>query len=293
MESEAIKEMKSPVQKISYAIIIIFFLYIVGCIILWVMSEGLENNHVMYREPSTGLGYCLIHDEAARGLVDFYNAYNVPKVVYVRMLENETLITIFISLIIISIVMWMRSSSIKPETVIEPAPETQTLKTQIEKTRQISPVRLERYRRDFTDLIILDLGGNTKSEIFSGIVKFALDKGLVKDGRFLYDSLSEKDSRGTSGIGDGIALPEAAFVEMSRSYAFIFCRTKDPVDFDSLDGIPVRILLVSLKSDKINFLDLKPMSRILQLIKSDDSRRKIMDAKTEDDIYDLWDETIV
>jgi mannitol/fructose-specific phosphotransferase system IIA component (Ntr-type) len=192
------------------------------------------------------------------------------------------------SLIIILTVMWMRSVPNNPSVGIVTEPVREIKK---EKPVQIPSPKLAKLCSDFTDLIILDLEGKTKNEIFSGIVKFAIKKGLVKDGKFLYESLSERENRGTSAIGDGIALPEAAFVEMSRPYAFILCRTKEPVDFYSIDRIPVQLLLVSLKSDKINFLDLKPISRILQLLKSDASRSKIMDARTENDIYKLWEET--
>jgi mannitol/fructose-specific phosphotransferase system IIA component (Ntr-type) len=285
MESQDKIKINLPVQKIGYFIVAIFFLYIIGSIISWGISVPLEKSNQIFRDPSSGAMYCLTPDEFVRELVDFYNNYNLPRWIYLGLLKENTLTTIFVSVIIISVLIWLCSITNKLEINIAPDIEEEK-----EKIAGITGPELSKLNKDFIDLIILDLEGKTKENILWGIAKFAKDKGLVKDEKSLYESFLEKEKRGTSAIGDGVALPEASFVAMSRPYAFIICRTKEPVDFDSFDGKPVRIVLASLKRDKVDLFDLKPMLYIFRLLKSEEYKGKFLDARTEDDIYRLWKE---
>lgn len=278
-------KIKLPVRKIAYFIVAVFFLYIIGSIILWGISVALEKSNQIFRDSSSGATYCLIPDEFVRELVDFYNNYNLPRWIYLGLLKENALTTIFVSVIIISILIWMLFIANKLEINIAPAIEIEK-----EKIGGITDSGLAKLNKDFIDLTILDLEGRTKEDILWGIAKFAKKKGLVKDEKSLYESFLEKEKRGTSAIGDGVALPEASFIAMGRPYAFIICRTKEPVNFDSFDGKPVRIVLASLKRDKVNLFDLKPMLYIFRLLKSEEYKDKFLDARTENDIYRLWEE---
>ncbi len=125
--------------------------------------------------------------------------------------------------------------------------------------------KIEKLKKEFTDLILLDLEGNTKEEILLNIAKFAKGKGLIKDDQFLCMKFIKREQLGTTAIGNGLALPEACWIEMSRPYAFILCRTKESVEFNSLDGRLVRIILASLGKDKDDLARLRPMAQLVKL----------------------------
>jgi mannitol/fructose-specific phosphotransferase system IIA component (Ntr-type) len=59
------------------------------------------------------------------------------------------------------------------------------------------------------------------------------------------------------------------------------------VDFNSFDGKPVRIVLASLNRGKDDSLSLKPILHILQFLRTEEYRDKIMGARTKYDIYRL------
>lgn len=110
---------------------------------------------------------------------------------------------------------------------------------------------LEKIKKEFTDLIILDLEGKTKEEVLLNIAKFAKEKDLARyDGSIHERFLKNEDARGTTAVGNGLACPEACGIEIGRPYAFILCRTKKPIEYNSPDGKPVRIILASLSKDK-------------------------------------------
>jgi len=135
--------------------------------------------------------------------------------------------------------------------------------------------------------IILDLAGKTKEEVLLNISKFAKQKKLIKDEQLIYGKLLRREQLGTTAIGQGVALPEACWIAMSRPYAFILCRTKEPVDFSSLDGKPVRIILASLGGDKDDLTRLKPMAKLAGLLKNSEFRNSFLNVKNTEDVYSL------
>jgi len=142
--------------------------------------------------------------------------------------------------------------------------------------------------KKIADSIILNLAGKTKEEVLLNIAKFAKQEKLIKDEQFIYGKFLKREQLGTTAIGLGVALPEACWVAMSRPYAFILCRTKEPVDFNSLDGKPVRIILVSLGRDKTDLTRFKPMARLAGLLKNSEFRNSFLNVRNTDDVYLLF-----
>jgi len=136
-------------------------------------------------------------------------------------------------------------------------------------------------------LVILDLEGKTKEDILLNIAKFAKEKGLIKNEQIVYQKFLEREQRGATGIGNGIALPEACWIEMNRPYAFILCRTKESIDFQSLDGKPVRIILASLGRDKNDLTRLKQMANLTKFLKTQKLMERFLNAQSRDEVYAL------
>lgn len=147
----------------------------------------------------------------------------------------------------------------------------------------------EKIKQEFTDLVFLDLEGRTKEEILLNIAKFAKKEGLIVDEQFLYQKFLKREQLGTTGFGNGLALPEACWIEMSRPYAFILCQTKGPVDYNSLDGNPVRIILASLGKDKDDLTRLRPMAQLVRLLKNNEFRDLFLKAKNVNAVYSLFE----
>jgi len=141
--------------------------------------------------------------------------------------------------------------------------------------------------KKIVDSIILNLAGKTKEDVLLNISKFAKQKKLIKNEQLVYREFLKREQLGTTAIGKGVALPEACWIVMSRPYAFILCRTKEPVDFDSLDGKPVRIILVSLGRDKADLTRLKPMAKLAKLLKNSEFRNSFLNVKNTEDVYSL------
>ena len=91
------------------------------------------------------------------------------------------------------------------------------------------------------------VGGNTKDEVLKAVV------GLLKlpdsvDRSFLLQALTAREQLQSTGVGDGIALPHVrnpAVLDLATAMVCL-CFLENPVEFEALDGKPVRVLFVPL-----------------------------------------------
>ena len=142
----------------------------------------------------------------------------------------------------------------------------------------------------YSIFVFLDAEGKTKEEILLKIAVFAKQRRLINNERYLYQKLIERENAASTAIGKGIALPQACWIRMSRPYAFILCRTKEPVDFNSSDGLPVRIILASLGRDKWDSSRFRPMAHLVKFLKSSIYRKRFLGVKTKEEVYLLLEE---
>jgi mannitol/fructose-specific phosphotransferase system IIA component (Ntr-type) len=140
-------------------------------------------------------------------------------------------------------------------------------------------------KKDFTELLILDLEGVTREEVFMNISGFVEDKGLVKDAKIPYEKFLEQERLSPATIGNGILLPEAYGIEMARPYAFILCRTRFGLECCTSDGEPVRIILATLVGVKKDMARFRTILRFAKALRSKGFQKVFLKAKTEFDVY--------
>ena len=69
----------------------------------------------------------------------------------------------------------------------------------------------------------------------------ALATQVAIDHRVILETLMKREKLGSTGIGQGIAIPHGKLPSISRVYG-LFARLAQPVDFDSVDGQPVDVV---------------------------------------------------
>jgi mannitol/fructose-specific phosphotransferase system IIA component (Ntr-type) len=144
------------------------------------------------------------------------------------------------------------------------------------------------------DLIILDLKGRTKEEVFLEITHFAKEKGLIKEEKNLYDKfkviLREKvlGFLGLIMIENGVACVEAQVEELLQPNAKIVCRTINPIDFDYPDITPARIILVFLFRNNYELSKLlRPIVQLSGKLRNDRYREEFFKTENADEVQIL------
>ena len=122
-----------------------------------------------------------------------------------------------------------------------------------------------------------DVGGADKSEALRDVVaRLPLPRDFDRD--FLVTVLEAREAMGSTGIGDGIAIPHARnpiLLHVDQPLVAL-CLLRHPVDFDAVDGIPVHALFVVI-SPSIP-VHLKILAR-LGLVLRDAALRRLLGAR--------------
>lgn len=133
---------------------------------------------------------------------------------------------------------------------------------------------------DFLDKesIELNITAKTKKEVIEELVELLAKKNVILDKKATLDSLYEREELGSTGVGQGIAIPHSK-TKGVKDLVAAFGVSKDGVDFDALDGEPVNIFFLLLAPEGAAGLMLKALARVSNFLKNKYYRRKILEAK--------------
>jgi fructose-specific phosphotransferase system IIA component len=133
---------------------------------------------------------------------------------------------------------------------------------------------------DFLDKesIELNITAKTKKEVIEEMVELLAKKNVILDKKATLDSLYEREELGSTGVGQGIAIPHSK-TKGVKDLVAAFGVSKDGVDFDALDGEPVNIFFLLLAPEGAAGLMLKALARVSNFLKNKYYRRKILEAK--------------
>jgi len=102
--------------------------------------------------------------------------------------------------------------------------------------------------------------------------------------RYIFDVLLQRERLGSTGLGQGIAIPHGKFAGLKRIVG-IFARLAEPVDFDAVDGDPVDIVFLLLAPEGAGADHLKALARISRLLREGSAVEKLRASKDASALY--------
>jgi fructose-specific phosphotransferase system IIA component len=130
------------------------------------------------------------------------------------------------------------------------------------------------------------LTATDKKGVIDELVDCLAAAGRVRDAKALKDAVWTRELTRTTGIGHGLAIPHGKCPGMT-SVAMAVGRPADPMDFEAIDGQPVRlVVLLASPPDKTSD-HIQALARISRLMTMNDFREKIYSAKSAPEIYEL------
>jgi len=106
------------------------------------------------------------------------------------------------------------------------------------------------------------------------------------DAAMLAEALAEREAAGSTGVGHGVAVPHARIAGLDRIRG-VFVRLDQPVDFDSIDGLPVDLMFALFAPLKAGAEHLRALARVSRLLRQADLREQLRQARTGDAIHAL------
>ncbi|HUU69670.1 MAG TPA: PTS sugar transporter subunit IIA [Planctomycetota bacterium] len=111
----------------------------------------------------------------------------------------------------------------------------------------------------------------------------------VEDTEKLRKAIFDREWILSTGIGLGIAVPHAK-ISSIKQFVVAVGVAHHGIEFNSLDGQPVKIVVMIAGPDRQHEQYLRILARTTLLLKSAMNRQAILGAKTEDDVYRLFTE---
>jgi PTS system nitrogen regulatory IIA component len=107
--------------------------------------------------------------------------------------------------------------------------------------------------------------------------------------RYIFDTLLQRERLGSTGLGQGIAIPHGKFAGLKRITG-ICARLAEPIDFDAVDGAPVDIVFLLLAPEGAGADHLKALARISRLLRDHDVVAKLRGTDTAEGLYAILTE---
>lgn len=127
------------------------------------------------------------------------------------------------------------------------------------------------------DAISAELTSHDKIEVLAELVDLLRRIQPDLDAAELLAVLIEREELGSTGIGDGIAIPHGKLKGLDR-LLMAFGRKKAGIDFDAMDNRPAHLFFLLLAPESEATLHLKALARISKLLRKEDVRRQLLDA---------------
>ena len=135
--------------------------------------------------------------------------------------------------------------------------------------------------------IITDLEVADKEEVLKKMTEVLDSAGVLSDRNKFYDSVIERESLESTAIGDGIAIPHAKG-DFVKKIFFCFARLKNAVDFNSLDGNPVKMVFLVAAPADMNREYIQIVAKAARLLKSGIMREHLHNAATPKDVLAIF-----
>jgi len=128
------------------------------------------------------------------------------------------------------------------------------------------------------DRVLIPLLAQTRDEVLSEMVQPLQRQGAIADPEEILALLQDRERQLTTAIGNGVAIPHTRPLEVPEPL-LVIGRTARPVDFQALDGQPVRLVFLLITPKGNISLHLKLLSRVSRLMNDEALRRQLLEAR--------------
>ncbi|MBT6116326.1 MAG: PTS IIA-like nitrogen regulatory protein PtsN [Rhodospirillaceae bacterium] len=135
------------------------------------------------------------------------------------------------------------------------------------------------------DSVVANLKAGSKKQMLQELARIAA--GVTgQTERAVFDVLIERERLGTTGVGNGIAIPHGKLPGLDRLHG-LFARLAEPIPFDAIDDQPVDLIFLLLAPEGAGADHLKALARVSRLLRNHATCEKLRTADGAVPIYDI------
>ncbi|NKB44104.1 MAG: PTS IIA-like nitrogen regulatory protein PtsN [Alphaproteobacteria bacterium] len=130
---------------------------------------------------------------------------------------------------------------------------------------------------------VISLKASSKKQVLQELAKKAAAVTGIGE-RKIFDTLLERERLGTTGVGNGIAIPHGKLADLNRLHG-VFARLEKSVDFEAIDDHPVDLIFLLLAPEQAGADHLKALARVSRLLRDPANCDKLRGATNTDGLY--------
>jgi nitrogen PTS system EIIA component len=138
--------------------------------------------------------------------------------------------------------------------------------------------------------IITNVRSQNKKQLLQDLAQ-ALAPVAGIDQRKIFDTLNTREKLGSTGLGQGIAIPHGRVAGLDR-VAGLFAHLAQPIAFDSIDGEPVDLIFVLLAPEHDGADHLTALARISRLMRQAGTVGKLRGTQSPEATYAILTEPV-
>lgn len=135
------------------------------------------------------------------------------------------------------------------------------------------------------DNIYAEVKANNKRQLLQELSEKAANKTGM-DERLVIESVWERENLGSTGYGNGTAVPHARIADLKKTEV-LFARLSNPVDFNAVDGKPVDLIFLLISPENSGADHLTALAALSRILKNPDICQKLRSARGREEIYSI------
>ncbi|MBF9015872.1 MULTISPECIES: PTS sugar transporter subunit IIA [unclassified Oceanispirochaeta] len=139
------------------------------------------------------------------------------------------------------------------------------------------------------DCIKVPLESRRKNDLLHEMIDMLKDAGKIEDADTIYQAVSSREDQGSTGLGEGIAIPHAktdAVSEMTLAIGI----SPDGIDFESLDGEDAKVFFMILAPSNKAGQHIEALSEVARLTRSAAFMRTLIHSENAAEVLELFQE---
>ena len=108
-------------------------------------------------------------------------------------------------------------------------------------------------------------------------------------GTAIFEALLQRERLGSTGIGEGIAIPHGKLAGLTRIFGLV-ARLEKPVDFEALDAQPVDVLFLLLAPEGAGADHLKALARVARVLREPGLIERVRATRDANALYAIMTE---
>jgi len=134
--------------------------------------------------------------------------------------------------------------------------------------------------------VLYDVPGGSKKRVLEFFSTFIAQNTPSLDSQEVFSRLIGRERLGSTGIGNGVAIPHARSPHCSTPIAS-FLKLAEPVDFDAIDGDPVDLVFVLLVPEKADDTHLALLGQVATIMNDAATRQQLRNVSSQRALLEL------